>query len=86
MFPSFRLGATVSILRQRVVCEGGEGERRSVMEVLVRKVPDDQQVTSLTLHVQQPSYQRCTNMVTRVLFCSAVSGYSHGSAGSNGGG
>lgn len=55
--PLFRLGATVSILRQRVVCEGGEGEKRSVMEVLVRKVPDDQQVTPLSLHVKLPRLQ-----------------------------
>ena len=40
----FRLGATVSILQQRTVGEG-EGERRVVTEVLVRKVPDDQQVS-----------------------------------------
>ena len=44
----------MSILRQRVVCEGGEGEKRSVMEVLVRKVPDDQQVTPLSLHMKLP--------------------------------
>ena len=43
---SCRLGATVSILRQRAVGEG-EGEERLVTEVLVRKVPDDQQVSCL---------------------------------------
>lgn len=40
-----------------MVCEGGEGEKRSVMEVLVRKVPDDQQVTPLSLHVKLPRLQ-----------------------------
>lgn len=84
VFPSFRLGATVSILRQRVVCEGGEGERRSVMEALVRKVPDDQQVRVASLLASVCSYQ--SYLVTRVLSCSAVSGYSYGSAGSDGGG
>lgn len=69
VFPSFRLGATVSILRQRVVCEGGEGERRSVMEALVRKVPDDQQVrvASLNQHVQLPEL---LGDKSSVLFCS----------------
>lgn len=69
-----------------MVCEGGEGERRSVMEALVRKVPDDQQVsvTSLSQHLQLP--EQLGVLVTRVLSCSTVSGYSHGSAGSNGGG
>lgn len=34
-----------------MLCEGGGEGRRLVMEVLVRKVPDDQQVTSLVLPI-----------------------------------
>lgn len=50
-----KLGATVSNLRQRVVFEGGEGGvRRSVMEMLVRKVPDDQQFLDQRLAVLGP--------------------------------
>lgn len=34
-----------------MLCEGGGEGRRLVMEVLVRKVPDDQQVTFLVLPI-----------------------------------
>ena len=39
----FRLGATATVLRKREVIQAGP-EQRWVAEVLVRKVPDDQQV------------------------------------------
>ena len=39
----FRLGATATVLRKREVIQANP-EQRWVAEVLVRKVPDDQQV------------------------------------------
>lgn len=42
----FRLGASLSVLRERTV--EGDGEdciRRRALEILVRKVPDDQEVS-----------------------------------------
>ena len=40
----FRLGATVSILRQKHVEATSDNVGKHVAEVLVRKVPDNQQV------------------------------------------
>ncbi len=44
--PYLRLGATVTILRHKEVHTGGKKRTRkmSVTELLVRKVPDDQEV------------------------------------------
>ena len=42
LFSCDRLGATISVLRTKVI-EGGE-ELKNVAEVLVRKVPENQQV------------------------------------------
>ena len=49
-----RLGAALTVLRKSVIREGNEAERRSVTEVLVRKVPDDQQFLDLRLAVLGP--------------------------------
>jgi len=39
-----RLGAVLTLLRKREIGSRALGERRRVAEVLVRKVPDNQQV------------------------------------------
>ncbi|XP_076463579.1 GTP-binding protein 2-like [Babylonia areolata] len=47
-----RLGANLSILREKVVeSEGKNSERRRALEILVRKVPDDQEFIDLRLAV-----------------------------------
>lgn len=49
-----RLGATVQVLRQRrleATCAVGTPELRTVAEILVRKVPDDQQAIDLSVCV-----------------------------------
>lgn len=44
-----RLGATLTVLRDRRV-EGNDGEEeRRALEILVRKVPDDQQVSEVCM-------------------------------------
>ena len=44
MFAPYRLGATTSVIRNKSV-SGLYGVTRHVAEVLVRKVPDNQQVS-----------------------------------------
>ena len=52
---SNRLGATMSILRKsQVHISGGKGEKRTVAEVLIRKVPDDQQFLDVRVAVMGP--------------------------------
>ncbi|XP_060068959.1 GTP-binding protein 2-like [Ylistrum balloti] len=47
-----RLGATTSVLRERLVdSDDGAGCRKRALEILVRKVPDDQQFIDLRLAV-----------------------------------
>lgn len=52
----FRLGATLSILRKSEVQVGAccQGEKRTVAEVLIRKVPDDQQFLDVRVAVVGP--------------------------------
>ena len=50
---TYRLGATVSILRTSVI-SSLDNDKRSVSEVLVRKVPDDQPFLDLRLAVLGP--------------------------------
>jgi hypothetical protein len=40
----FRLGATTSILRERTIETEDKENPRHALEILVRKVPEDQQV------------------------------------------
>lgn len=49
-----RLGANLTLHRSTIVLEGDEVSRRSVKEVLIRKVPDDQQFLDLRLAVLGP--------------------------------
>lgn len=46
-----RLGASLEVLREKVVEEDAIGNRKRALEVLVRKVPDDQQFIDLKLAV-----------------------------------
>jgi len=40
----FRLGATLTILRDRTVVSDEDGTEKRALEILVRKIPDDQKV------------------------------------------
>ncbi|KAK3803793.1 hypothetical protein RRG08_026028 [Elysia crispata] len=46
-----RLGASLEVLREKVVEEDSIGNRKRALEVLIRKVPDDQQFIDLKLAV-----------------------------------
>ncbi|RWS29736.1 GTP-binding protein 2-like protein [Leptotrombidium deliense] len=48
---SDKLGATLTVLRERVVTANGCVPRRKVLEVLIRKVPDDQQSIEIRVAV-----------------------------------
>lgn len=46
----FRLGASLTVLRERIMePEGDVTECKKVMEILIRKVPDDQEVRRLLI-------------------------------------
>ena len=52
----FRLGATLTTLRERVVeGEAGEEDKRA-LEILVRKIPEDQQVRLRESLCQEKGY------------------------------
>lgn len=56
LFATYRLGATVSVLRNSVITSSTAeaADKKSVSEVLVRKVPDDQPFLDLRLAVLGP--------------------------------
>ena len=66
-----RLGATTSVLRERVIETDANEERRKAAEVLVRKVPDDQQVYTVQ---HSPTPEVVLNM-GRNLLCFLITFY-----------